>query len=80
MIHELDYMSLATYITSLYPPIHLQRTATTLGISCTSLLEWCVGSLTSHIDLINMEGIVRWGLQFTVLIHEDLKAIKHMWM
>ena len=40
---------------SLYPPIHSQRTATTPGTSC------CVGSLASHIELINMEGICETG-------------------
>ena len=29
------------------------------------------GSLTSHIELINMEGIVRRDLRFIVLIRED---------
>ena len=36
---------------------HSQRTATTPGTSCPTLFKWCVGSLTSHIERINMEGI-----------------------
>ena len=39
-----------------------------------TLFEECVGSLTSHIELINMEGIVRRDLRFIVLIREDLKV------
>ena len=45
----------------LYLPIHSQRIATTPGTSCRTLLEWCVGSLTSHIELMNMEGICKTG-------------------
>ena len=36
------------------------------------LFEQCVGALTSHIEVINMEGIVRRDLPFIVLIREDL--------
>ena len=37
--------------------------------------EPCVGSLiTSHVEILNMEGIVRRGLRFIVLIREDLKV------
>ena len=31
-------------------------------------------TLTSHIELINMEGIVRRDLRFIVLIRDDLKV------
>ena len=31
-------------------------------------------SLISHVEILNMEGTVRRGLQFTVLIQEDLKV------
>ena len=74
MIYEQDSMSLARYITSLYPPIHSQRTATTPETSCPTLLDWCVSSLTSHIELINIESIVRRDLRLTVFIREDLKV------
>jgi len=33
-----------------------------------------MGSLTSHIELINMEGIVKRDLRFIVIIREDLKV------
>ena len=39
-----------------------------------TLFEKCVDSLTSHIELINMEGIVSRDLRFIVLIREDLKV------
>ena len=39
-----------------------------------TLFEECVGSLASHIELINMEGIVRRELRFIALIREDLKV------
>ena len=39
-----------------------------------TLFEQCVGCLTSHIEVINMEGIVRRDLRFIVLIQEDLKV------
>ena len=39
-----------------------------------TLFEESVVSLTSHIELINMEGIVRRDLLFIVLIREDLKV------
>ena len=29
-----------------------------------TLYEQCVGSLTSHVEILNMEGIVRRGLRF----------------
>ena len=45
----------------LYPPIFSQRTSTTSGTSCATLFEWCVGSLTSHIELMNVEGICEMG-------------------
>ena len=32
-------------------------------------------SLISHVEILNMEGTVRRGLQFTVLIQEDLKVL-----
>ena len=51
-----------------------QRTATTPGTSHPTLFEYCVGSLTSHVELLNMEGIVRRDLSFIVLIREDLKV------
>ena len=44
------------------------------GTSRPTLFEECVGSLTSHIRILNMEGIVRRDLQFIVLIQEDLKV------
>ena len=40
---------------------HTQKIATTPGTSCPTLFEKCVGSLTSHIELINMEGICETG-------------------
>ena len=43
------------------PPIHSQRTAITLGTSCPTLLNLCVGSLMSHIELIKMKGICEMG-------------------
>ena len=48
---------------------HLQHRET----SRPTLFKQCVGSLTSHTELINMEGIVRRDLRFIVLIREDLK-------
>ena len=42
-----------------------------MGTSCPSLLKQCVGSLMSHIEVINMEGILRQGLWFIVLVRED---------
>ena len=39
-----------------------------------TLFEQCVGSLTSPIELINMESIVGQDLRFIVLIREDLKV------
>ena len=44
-----------------HPPIYSQRTATTPGTSSPTLLEWCVGSLTSHRELTNMEDICETG-------------------
>ena len=38
------------------------------------LREECVGSLTSYIRILNMEGSVRRDLRFIVLIREDLKV------
>ena len=32
-----------------------------------TLFKYCVGSLMSHIELVNMEGIVRQDLRFTVI-------------
>ena len=49
-------------------------TATTPGASRPTLYEQCVGSLTSDFEILNMEGIVRQGLRFIVLIREDLKV------
>jgi len=40
----------------------MRRTATAPGTSCPTLLEWCVGSLTAHIELISMEGVCEMGL------------------
>lgn len=37
------------YHLTLHPRIHPQETAKTPGTSCLSVLEWCSGSLTSHI-------------------------------
>ena len=51
-----------------------RRAATTPGTSRPTLYEQCVGTLTSHVEILNMEGIVRRGLRFTVLIREDLKV------
>ena len=51
-----------------------RRTATTPVTSRPTLFEKCVGSLTSHIRILNMEGIVRRDLRFIVLIREDLKV------
>ena len=50
------------------------RTATTPGTSRPTLYEQRVGSLTSHVEMLNLEGIVRRGLRFIVLIREDLKV------
>ena len=36
------------------PPIHSQRTLTTLGTPSPALHEWCLGSLTSHRELMNL--------------------------
>ena len=44
------------------------------GTSRPTLFEECVGSLTSHTGILNMEGIVRRDLRFIVLIREDLKV------
>ena len=41
-----------------------RRTATTPGTSRRTLFEWCGGSLTSYVDILNMEGTVRRGLGF----------------
>ena len=41
-----------------------RRTATTLGTSRPTLYEQCVGSLTPHVQILNMEGTVRWGPRF----------------
>ena len=51
-----------------------RRTGTTPGTSRPTLFEECVGSLTSHIEILNVEGILRRGLRFIVLIREDLKV------
>ena len=51
-----------------------RRTATTPETSRPTLYEQCVGSLTSHVEMLNVEGIVRRGLWFIVLIREDLKV------
>ena len=51
-----------------------RRTAATPGTSRPTLYEQRVGSLTSHVEILNMEGIVRRGLRFIVLIREDLKV------
>ena len=45
----------------LYPSINSQRTATTLGTSFPTLLKWCVGYLTSNMELMDMEGICTMG-------------------
>ena len=58
---------MASYTTSLFRNItpsrpHFareRRTATTPGTLRPSLYEQCVGSLTSHVKILNMEGIVR---------------------
>ena len=55
------------------PVFTTQGTTTTPGTSRPTLFEQCLSSLTSHI-LLNMEGIVRRGLRFIVLIREDLKV------
>ena len=47
---------------------------TTPGTSCPTLFEQCDGSLTLPVDILNMEGSVRQGLRFIVLIREDLKV------
>ena len=39
-----------------------------------TLFELCVGSLTSQIELITLEGIVRRDLRFIVLTLEALKV------
>ena len=69
----------ASYTTSLFrtsPPSrpHLleRRTATTPGTSRPTLFE--KGSLTSHLDILNMEGTVRRGLRVIGLIREDLEV------
>ena len=70
----------ATYTKSLFrnitpSQILLERwTATTPGTSRPTLYEQRVGSLTSHVEILNMEGIVRGGLRFIVLIREDMKV------
>ena len=51
-----------------------QRTATTPGTSRPTIFEECVGSLTSHIGVLNMEDIVRRDLRSIVLIRENLKV------
>ena len=40
---------------------HSQRTAATPGTSSPTLLEYCVGSLTSHRELMNVEDICETG-------------------
>ena len=40
-----------------HPPIHSRRTATTPGTSSPTLLEYCVGCLTSHRELMNIKDI-----------------------
>ena len=55
------------------PVFTTQRSATTSGTSRPTLFELCLGSLTSHISL-NMEGIVKQGPWFIVLIQKDLKV------
>ena len=44
-----------------HSPIYSERTATTPGTSSPTLLEYCVGSLTSHRELMNMEDICETG-------------------
>ena len=82
----------ASYTASLFrtsPPSrpHLlkRRTATTPETSRRTFFEWCGGSLTSHVDILNVEGTVRRGLRFIVLIREDLKSnfqknMKRLWI
>ena len=43
------------------PSAGKNRTATTPGTSSPTLLEQCVGSLTSHGELMNIEGICETG-------------------
>ena len=44
-----------------HPTIYTQRTATIPGTSSPTLLELCVGSLTSYRELMNMEVICETG-------------------
>ena len=55
------------------PVFTTKRSATTPGTSRPTLFEKCLGSLTSHISL-NVEGIGKRGLPFTVLNREALKV------
>ena len=51
------------------------RQTTTPGTTCPTLYEECVGSLTSHRFFITcVQGLVRRGLRFIVLIREDQKV------
>ena len=48
------------------------RQTTTPGTTCPTLYEEYVGSLTSHrFFLLHVQGLVRRGLQFIILIQED---------
>ena len=50
------------------------RYTTTSGTRCPTLYEESVGSLTSHRFLLYVQGLVRRGLRFIVLIREDQKV------
>ena len=72
---------MASYTASLFrtsplsrPHLLERRTTTTPRTSRRTLFEWCGDCLTSHVDILNMEGTMRRGLRFIVLIREDLKS------
>ena len=50
------------------------RQTTTPGTTCPTLYKECVGSLTSHRFLSHVQGLVRRGLWFIILIQEDQKV------
>ena len=79
-IYERNSKSHAKYITFTAPAAHtLTKDSHTLGTSCPTVFEQCVGSLTSYIERMNKKVFVRQDLRYIVLIREELKS-NHMRM
>ena len=74
----------ASYSTSLFSQAgHIlleKRTTTTPGTSRPTLYEQCVSSLTSHVEILNMEGIVRDGAYGLYSLSEKTWKSNHLLM